>query len=130
MPTGEWPYFLPVFSIPQNADPEGSQLHARIYVRAGEVNDMDNLDAALMKLAHAPVPASLDVIEAKVFARIAARPTARVGTGIGAMTVAAALVIGIFGAGIPTSEAGAVSPLSPLGPVSPLAPSTLLVGEP
>ena len=91
---------------------------------------MDDLDAVLMKLAQAPVPASLDMIEARVFARIAARPAARVGMGIGAMTIAAALAIGIFGARIPTKETGAVSPLSPLGPVSPLAPSTLLAGAP
>ena len=91
---------------------------------------MDDLDTMLMRLAQAPMPASLDGIEAKVLARIAARPTARVGFGIGAVTIAAALIMGIFGAGIPAKQAGASSPLSPLGPVSPLAPSTLLVGEP
>ena len=91
---------------------------------------MDDLDAVLMRLAHAPVPARLDMIEARVLARIAARPAARVGTGVGAMTIAAAVIIGIFGAGIPVEQVGAVSPLSPLGPVSPLAPSTLLAGEP
>ena len=91
---------------------------------------MDDLDAVLTRMAHAPVPASLDGIEARVLARIAARPTARAGMGIGAMTIAAALVMGAFGAGFPAREAGAVSALSPLGPVSPLAPSTLLVGAP
>jgi hypothetical protein len=50
--------------------------------------------------------------------------------GVGAMTIAAALVMGIFGAGFPAREVRTVSVLSPLGPVSPLAPSTLLVGAP
>ena len=52
---------------------------------------MDDLDTMLMRLAQAPMPASLDGIEAKVLARIAARPTARVGFGIGAATIAGAL---------------------------------------
>lgn len=88
---------------------------------------MDDLDAVLMRLAHAPVPASLDGIEARVLARIAARPAVRVGMGVGAMTIAAALVMGMVGAGVPAKQASAAS-LSPLGPVSPLAPSTLLLG--
>lgn len=91
---------------------------------------MDDLDAVLMRLAHAPVPTSLDGIEARVLARIGARPAVRAGMGVGAVTIAAALVMGVLGAGFPAKEAGAVSPLSPLGPVSPLAPSTLLVGAP
>ena len=45
-------------------------------------------------------------------------------------TIAVALFMGIFGAGVPARQASAMSPLSPLGPVSPLAPSTLLLGEP
>ncbi|WP_189677740.1 hypothetical protein [Sphingomonas glacialis] len=91
---------------------------------------MDDLDAVLTMVAHAPVPASLDGMEAKVLARIAARPAARAGMGIGAMTIAAALIMGVFGAGFPAREAGAVSALSPLGPMSPLAPSVLLAGAP
>lgn len=91
---------------------------------------MNNLDAVLMRLAYAPVPESLDGIEARVLARIAARPVARAGMGLGAMTIAVALVMGIVGAGVPAKEASAASSLSPLGPVSPLAPSTLLVGAP
>ncbi len=91
---------------------------------------MDNLDALLMRLANAPVPASLDGIEARVLARISARSVTRVGIGIGAMTIAAALMMGIFGAGVPANRASAASLLFPLGPGSPLAPSTLLVGTP
>jgi len=91
---------------------------------------MNDLDAMLSKLAMAPVPASLDGMEARVLARIAAQPMARSGMGVGAMTIAVALVMGVLGAGVPVKDASAMSPLFPLGPVSPLAPSTLLVGEP
>ncbi|UAJ12425.1 hypothetical protein [Polymorphobacter megasporae] len=91
---------------------------------------MDDLDEVLARLAHAPVPASLDGLESRVLARINARPAVRAGMGVGAMTIAAALVMGIFGAGFPTREARAVSALSPLGSVSSLAPSNLLIGAP
>ncbi|QYE33333.1 hypothetical protein KZX46_00570 (plasmid) [Polymorphobacter sp. PAMC 29334] len=91
---------------------------------------MDDLDKVLKRLANEPMPASLDGVEARVLARIAARPAVRAGMGVGAMTIAAALVMGIFGAGFPAREARAVSVLSPLGPVSPLAPSNLLIGAP
>ena len=91
---------------------------------------MNDLDEMLTKLAMAPVPADLDGIEARVLARIAARPRARIGMGVGAMTIGIALVMGIVGAGVPIRQASALSPLSPLGPVSPLSPSTLLVGAP
>ena len=90
---------------------------------------MDNLDAVLMRLAQAPVPASLDGIEARVLARIAARPAVRVGMGVGTVTIAVALIMGMVGAGVPANQASATS-LSPLGPVYPLAPSTLLLGTP
>lgn len=91
---------------------------------------MNDLDALLSKLAMAPEPAGLDGMEARVLARIAAQPMARVGMGVGVMTVAVALVMGVLGAGVPVRQAGAMSPLFPFGPASPLAPSTLLVGEP
>ncbi len=91
---------------------------------------MNDLDAILTRLAQAPVPAGFDGMEARVLARIAARPPARVGLGVGATTIAVALFMGIFGAGVPARQASAMSPLSPLRPVSPLAPSTLLLGEP
>jgi hypothetical protein len=69
---------------------------------------MDDLDGALARLAGAPAPAALDDVEARVLARIGARPTlagAGLGIGVGA-------------------------PLAGLGGSSPLAPSTLLIGEP
>jgi len=90
---------------------------------------MDELDIALTRLARAPVPAGLDGIEARVVARTAARPGVDAGSGLGAMTIAVALVMGIV-AGMPAREAYPVVSLSPLGGVSPLAPSTLLAGAP
>ena len=41
-----------------------------------------DLDAVLMRLAQAPVPASLDGMEDRVLARVAARPAARAGLGL------------------------------------------------
>lgn len=91
---------------------------------------MDELDRALARLAGAPVPAALDGIEAKVLARIGARPTVRqAGFGIGVATTIASLAIGVVGADLPGAASPAAS-LAPLGGGSPFAPSTLLVGEP
>ena len=90
---------------------------------------MDDLDRTLARLAGAPVPASLDGIEAQVFARIGAQPVARLtGLGVGGVMVAA-LAIGMVGAELPATASPAVS-LTPLGGASPLAPSVLLIGEP
>lgn len=91
---------------------------------------MDDLDEALARLAGAPAPAALDGIEARVLARIGARPTvARAGFGVGVATTIVALGIGVAGAGMPAT-AGQAGSLSPLGGSSPLAPSTLLIGTP
>jgi len=89
---------------------------------------MDDLDAMLVRLAEGPVPSNLDGLEARVLARIAARPA--VGVGLGSMTIAVALVMGIVGAELPVRHASAAAPLSQFGSVPALAPSTLLVGEP
>ena len=91
---------------------------------------MNDLDMMLMRLASAPVPDGLEGMEARVLARITARPSARIGVGFGATTIAAALAIGVVGAGFPSTKARATSALAYLGPTSSLAPSTLLVGEP
>jgi hypothetical protein len=89
---------------------------------------MDDLDRTLAKLAGAPVPAELAIIDARVLARIGARPDARAaGLGIG-MVAVAALVIGMAGARLPAPVRAGAS-LAPLGGVSPLAPSTLLATE-
>lgn len=91
---------------------------------------MDDLDAVLTRMAHAPVPASLDGMEARVLERIGAQPfvARRAGLGIGVMTVVA-LGIGMAGAELPATASSAAS-LAPLGGASPLAPSALLIGEP
>lgn len=88
---------------------------------------MNDIDEALRMLARAPAPAGL---EERVLARIAAQPAPRTGLVSGALTMAAALVMGMIGAGLPGHSAAAMSPLAPLGPNSPLAPSTLLAGVP
>lgn len=91
---------------------------------------MDDLDALLARLAHAPLPASLDNLETRVLARIATQPSARSGFGFGAIAIAVAMILGVAGAGVPAAPVFAVSSLAPLGPHSPLAPSTLLMGTP
>lgn len=91
---------------------------------------MEDLDALLGQLARAPIPASLDGLEALVLSRIEVPTVVRVGIAGSALVVAAALVMGIFGAAVPVRQAGASSLSFPLGPASPLAPSTLLIGEP
>lgn len=89
---------------------------------------MDDLDRALARLADVPAPTALDDMEARVLARIGARPIARTGLHVG-MVAAAALVIGVAGGGVPATASEPVS-LSPLTDGSPLAPSTLLAGAP
>lgn len=91
---------------------------------------MSDLDRMLARLADAPVPAALDGIEARVLARIGARPAVRTaGFGVGVLTTLTALALGMAGSELPAAAAPAES-LAPLGGHSPLAPSTLLVGEP
>lgn len=90
---------------------------------------MDDLDVALTRLAKASTPPGLEAIEAKVLMRIAVRPTMDAGPGLGAVTILAAVLMGVASAGVPVRAAPAVS-LSPLGPSSALALSTLLAGEP
>ena len=89
---------------------------------------MDELDRVLMQLAAAPAPAGLDAIDKGVFAGLAAGPVYGVRGGVGAATVAAALVFGIAGATLPSRDAGATS-LTPLASMSPLSPAALLGGE-
>lgn len=91
---------------------------------------MDDIDEALRRLAQAPAPPGLEGLEDRVLARIAAQPAAHTGLGLGALTIAAALVMGVAGAGVPGQSAAAMTSLAPLGPNSPLAPSTLLAGVP
>ncbi len=91
---------------------------------------MNELDAALSRLAHAPVPHALALLEERVLSRIASRPVAaRTSVGLASITVVAALMIGVVGSAVPASAARTPS-LSPLGAPSRLAPSTLLLGSP
>jgi len=89
---------------------------------------MNDLDELLGRLARAPTPAALDLMEDCVLARLRAAPTARTGVGLGVMTALAALIMGMAG-GVPAAATG-TSPLAPLGPTQPLAPSSLLLGTP
>ena len=89
---------------------------------------MDKLDTILMKLASTPTPAGLDAIDEGVFAGLAASPAYGVRRGVGAATVAAALVVGIAGAALPSRDAGEAS-LTPLASMFPLSPAALLGGE-
>ena len=88
---------------------------------------MDELDTVLMRLAAAPAPAGLDALNEGVFARLAVSPAFSVRRGVGTATVAAALVIGIAGAIVPSRDADATS-LTPLASMSPLSPAALLLG--
>lgn len=89
---------------------------------------MDDIDRALARLAEVPAPATMDDMEARVLARIGARPASGTGLHLG-MVAAAALAIGVVGGGVPATASEPAS-LSPIAGGSPLAPSTLLAGEP
>ena len=98
-------------------------------MRTNRTTAMENdLDDALDRLAHAPVPASLATMEAGVFARI--EHARRNGPPIGArMTIACAamaMAMGVAGAATSAAMARDTAILSPLGVSQPLAPSTLL----
>ena len=89
---------------------------------------MNKLDTVLMRLASTPAPAGLDAIDEGVFAGLEASPADGVRRGVGAATVAAALVFGVAGATLPSRDAGATS-LTPLASMSPLSPAALLGGQ-
>lgn len=91
---------------------------------------MDDVDNLLSRLAQAPLPMSLDGIEASVFDKIASATAARARQRVGAMAISGALAIGMIGAFVPAQGSGAGSQMTSLGANSPLAPSTLLNGEP
>ena len=90
---------------------------------------MDDLDAALTRLAREPTPLFNDM-QARVFARVAARPAAGPGMRIELLAIGAALAMGVAGAGFTAYPAQAEASLAPLGGHTPLAPSTLLIGAP
>ena len=91
---------------------------------------MNDLDRALTRLADAPLPVALDGLDARVLARVGTGASARrAGLGFGVVITAAALAVGVIGAGVPAAARPTAS-LAPLGGGSPLAPSTLLLGRP
>ena len=83
---------------------------------------MIDLDDTLSRLAAAPVHSGLAAIDDAVLARLSARAAQIPGSAIGLVAVAAVL-IGVAGAGLPSTRAEAAGPF---GQPSALAPSTLL----
>ncbi len=87
----------------------------------------DDLDTALGRLAHAPVPARLAMLDVEPFDWLRdQRRDSGSGLQIGAFAAAAAILIGVAGSTVPSNRVEARAILSPLGPTTPLAPSTLL----
>lgn len=87
----------------------------------------DNLDTALGRLSHAPVPARLAALDVEPFDWLPdRRRSADPGFRVGAFAAVAAILIGVAGSTVPSTSLEARAPLSPLGPTMPLAPSTLL----
>ena len=93
--------------------------------------DMDNVDAALERLARAPGPARLGAMEGAILARIASeRPVRqRDSLGLSALAAVGAMAMGLAGGFVPDEAAARRASLSPLTGVSELAPSSLLVGH-
>jgi hypothetical protein len=98
--------------------------------RKTEVKNMDDLDAALAKLARAPMPMGLDAFESRVLESIRAQPIVRSGLGLSTVAILAAVTMGITGANVHDKQAQSVGFFTPLGPSLPLAPSTLLASGP
>ena len=90
---------------------------------------MNDIDAALTKLAREPTP-SLQDMQSRVLARVGANTTTRSSAGIELLVVGAALAMGVAGASLTARPARAEASLAPLGGHSPLAPSTLLIDVP
>lgn len=86
---------------------------------------MIDLDDTLSRLAAAPVHSGLAAIDDAVLARLSARAAQIPGSAIGLAAVAAVL-IGLAGAGLPSTRAEAAGPF---GQPSALAPSTLLASS-
>lgn len=89
---------------------------------------MNNVDEALERLARAPVPAGLLIIEQAVLDRVRGdRHDAFHNSGtVRAAVILGALVVGIAGGTIPSKHAHPGHGLAPFGSAAELAPSTLL----
>ncbi|KQN32138.1 hypothetical protein ASF00_05250 [Sphingomonas sp. Leaf34] len=87
----------------------------------------DAVNYRLTQLAAMPVPATLDALEADVFATIEKNARSRMTSRtIGAWSVGAALALGLFGGISLGSGATPAQAASPIGIDAALAPSTLL----
>ena len=88
---------------------------------------MIDLDDTLSRLAIAPVHSGLAAIDDDVLARLALRRVQISGSAMG-LAAAVSLLVGVVGAGLPSTPADAASP-GPFGQPSALAPSTLLASN-
>ena len=88
---------------------------------------MINLDDTLSRLAMAPVHSGLAAIDDDVLARLAMRGAQIPGSAMGLAAVVS-LLVGVVGAGLPSTRADAAS-AQPFGQPSALAPSTLLASN-
>jgi hypothetical protein len=88
---------------------------------------MIDLDDTLSQLANAPVHSGLASIDDAVLTRLALCTAQIPGSAIGLAAVAA-LLVGVAGAGLPSTRAHAAS-AGPFGQPSALAPSTLLASN-
>ena len=86
---------------------------------------MIDLDDTLNRLAAAPVHAGLAAIDDAVLTRLSQRAAQIPGSAI-ALAAVAALLVGVAGAGLPSTRAEAAVPF---GQPSALAPSTLLASS-
>ena len=89
--------------------------------------DMDEVDAALARLARVPPPAGLLNMEGAVLERITHEPPRqRDSLGLSAFAAVGALALGLAGGLLPEEFRSEPASLSPLTGVSELAPSSLL----
>ena len=88
---------------------------------------MTEIDTMLSRLALAPVHSGLAAIDDAVLTRLSQRAAQIPSSAIGLAAVVA-LMVGVAGAGLPSSRAEAATS-APFGQPSALAPSTLLASS-
>ena len=92
---------------------------------------MPDIDQTLYRLGALPVPSGLAEIDAAVFAGLArSRQEAAAAPRLMGFAAAVALVMGMVGGVVSSSEPAIAQPISPFAPDNPLAPSTLLAVHP
>ena len=87
---------------------------------------MNELDTILMRLADTPLPAALAAIDQGVFQGVAAQRELRVRRKVGAMSISAALLIGVLSTAVRSGAPADSLSLDPLGTVSTLSPASIL----